>query len=248
MRVANIHMSLWTTTLLSTWLVLAVRGTSTGGRPESVSTVKALAMTLLTTATSALALTNTAHTDAGCTILCPHILRIRLVWRFGRTTTSTLSKCLRRRGVATLTESHKTLDTLVAVQLWVFVIPSQATLGVVLLMLVQFVIWLVLMLVAVRSAGIVILLYPSLLARTSALSRRWLVHGRIFDEGLWNTIGRIVGRAVILVLSIWVVVGLHRRRWVRLLGTLSSRWLRCDRALWWQLSRLGGRWKHADSG
>lgn len=241
-------MSLWAITLLSAWLVLAMRGTSTSRRPESVSAIEALPVARLNTTTSALALTDTTDANARCAVLRPHVLRIRLVWRFRRTTACALPKRRRRRGIATLAEPHKTLDTLIAVQLWVFVIPSQA-LGVMLLMLVQLVIWLLmlLMLIPVNPTAIVVLLYPCLLARASALSRRWLVHGRIFDKRLWHAVARIVGGPVVLVLRIWVVIGRHRRWWVRLLRTLSSRGLGRTGALWWQLSRLGGRWEYADS-
>lgn len=242
-------MSLWAITLLSALLVLAMRATSASRRPESVGTIKALPVTLLNTTTSALALTDTTDANAWCTVFCPHVLRIWLVWRFWRTTAGALAKGRRRRGIAALAEPHKTLHTLVAVQLWVFIIPSQA-LGVMLLMLVQLVIWLVLMLlmlISVKTTTIVILLYPSLFTRTSALSRRWLVHGRIFDERLWHAVARIVGRPVILVLRVWVVVGRHRRWGVRLLRTLGSRRLGCTGALWWQLSRLGRRRKRTDS-
>lgn len=98
-------------------------------------------------------------------------------------------------------------------------------------------------LTAIQTAAIVVLLYVSLFACTCTLRWWGLEHGGILDERLGDTVAGIVwGSVVLVILRIGVVIR-HRMGWIGLLRALCTRGLRCTRALWCQLCRLGGRWR-----
>lgn len=244
-------MALRCTTLLGTLLMLMLvllvlpMGTATR-RPEPVgaATVEATALTVTRLqAPSSLGLANT-DANAWCAVLDPNVLRVRFVRRLRGRTSSALPKCRPRRRIVALAEPHEALDTLVTIQLRVLVFPAQTThtRRMMLLMLVQLIIaGLMLVLTAIQTAAIVVLLDVSLFGCTCTLRGRRLEHGGVLDERLGDAVAGIVrGSVVLVILRIGVVIR-HRMRRIGLLRTLCTRGLRCTRALWCQLCRLGGR-------
>lgn len=115
------HVALWALrTLLA---LLPLRSASASTRTETVTPIETtLGVRLLDTA-SRLGLANAlTDTHACSSVFNANVLRVGFVWRLGRCTTPTLAERRTRRRRVTLTETHETLDSLSAVQLWVLAV------------------------------------------------------------------------------------------------------------------------------
>lgn len=212
-------------------------------------------MRLLNTA-SRLGLANTlADTNACGAIFYANILRVGLICVLGRRTTRTLGERRARRSRVALTKTHKALDSLPTVQLWVLAVLARPKVVYPLCVIVLRRVVLVSEIVVGRRGELVLLTVKSTtimvrlgLHRAGALLASWgrccalsgrtgLEHGGILDERLWNTVARVVWRTIVLILRVGVVVGDRRR--VVLLRALATGWLRLCAALGRQLGRLG---------
>ena len=200
----------------------------------------------------ALADTGLANTNTASNILHADIAPVRLVCVFGRPCGSTLAESTwrtarRPRGLA---KTHEALHALVAgtVEALMLAILARrqsgadihilanrvlvlSMVGLVAANVVVCVAWMLLVL-AVQALAIRALRLDGtgtlhlLRSRTGRRlrSRRSLEDSWVLDEGLGNTVARIVRRAVILALGVrWVVV--RQRRRVTLLRALASIWL-----------------------